>query len=327
MSTPATHYTKIYPKRGDLTGSTNQAYNLLAAKYFDHILGSICASTIAALGTVVPGSYNLSYIYAPQVHMDLSRNFQGFVGNASNKIREFSCIHIHKDSFGLFQIINSKANSEEAMPGHSSTVIPFASELLTNTDWANPSDDISNTLFPSFFIIYFGQDFPQGAISSDDIKVKFAKLSPGYDLWVSAAAEAINKKNNIFKVLGAASDQTNYARADFIKSYFFTSYDPSKSLPIASGLHGIITFVDSDLYPVEADELRKIFIPALTSPLPATALSTLNSLTLQLPSDVEKEAKAKKGITKLLLFHICGKLSDGSTSFGDLSYPKPAQGM
>jgi hypothetical protein len=65
----------------------------------------------------------------------------------------------------------------------------------------------------------------------------------------------------------------------------------------------------------------------LTTPLPATALSNLNTLTLQLPSNVEKEAEAKKGITKLLLFHICGKLSDDSTSFGNLSYPKPAQGM
>jgi hypothetical protein len=69
------------------------------------------------------------------------------------------------------------------------------------------------------------------------------------------------------------------------------------------------------------------FIPALTSPLPATALSTLNTLTLQLPSAVEKEAKAKKGITKLLLFHICGKLSNDSTCFGNLSHLKSAQGM
>jgi hypothetical protein len=29
------------------------------------------------------------------------------------------------------------------------------------------------------------------------------------------------------------------------------------------------------------------------------ALSTLNTLTLQLPSNIEKEAEAKKGITKL----------------------------
>jgi hypothetical protein len=35
----------------------------------------------------------------------------------------------------------------------------------------------------------------------------------------------------------------------------------------------------------------------------------------------------KKGKTKLLLFHICGKLSNDPTSFGDLSYTEPAQGM
>jgi hypothetical protein len=53
----------------------------------------------------------------------------------------------------------------------------------------------------------------------------------------------------------------------------------------------------------------------------------LNTLTLELPSDFEKEAKAKKGLPKLLLFHICGKLNDDSTSFGNLSYPEPSQGM
>jgi hypothetical protein len=195
MSTTAIHYTKLYPKQGDLTGSPYQAYKLLPAKYFDHILGGIGAGTIATLGTVAPGSYNLSYIYAPQVHTNLSGNFLGFVGNASNRIGEFSCIHIHKDSFGFFQIINSKANLDEAMPGDSSNLTPFTLDLLTNTDRAYPLDDIIGALFPNFFSIYFGQDFPQGTISSDDIKVKFANLGTGYDLlWVSAAAEAIDKK-------------------------------------------------------------------------------------------------------------------------------------
>jgi hypothetical protein len=89
---------------------------------------------IAALGTVAPGSYNLSYIYAPQVHTDLSGNFTGFIRNTSNKIGEFSCVHIHKDAFGLFQIIDTNANMDETMPGHSSTVTPLDSDLLTDTD-------------------------------------------------------------------------------------------------------------------------------------------------------------------------------------------------
>jgi hypothetical protein len=188
------------------------------------------------------------------------------------------------------------------MPSHSSKVALFALELLTNTDWANLTDDIIGALFPNFFIVYFGQDFSQGGISSNNIKVKFAKLGAGYNLWVSAAAEVIDKRNNIREILGAASEKTNYSRLDFLKSHFFPSYDPAKSLPIASRPHGFISIVDLDLYPIKADELRKIFISTLTSPLPVTALSTLNTLTLQLPSDVEKEAEAKKGITKLLLF-------------------------
>jgi hypothetical protein len=127
----------------------------------------------------------------------------GFVGNASNKIGEFSCVHIHKDkdAFGLFQIIDYNINVEEAMPGHSSTVTPFASDLLTNTEWRNLSDTIIGVLFPNVFIVYFGQDFPKGDISLDDIKVNFAKLGPGYSLWISAAAEAIKKRKTSVKFL------------------------------------------------------------------------------------------------------------------------------
>jgi hypothetical protein len=62
------------------------------------------------------------------------------------------------------------------MPGHLSNVTPFASDLMTNTDWANPSDNIIGALFPNFFIVYFGQNILQGGISSNNIKVKFAKL-------------------------------------------------------------------------------------------------------------------------------------------------------
>jgi hypothetical protein len=203
MSTSATHYTKLYPKRGDLTSSAEQAYNLLPAKYFDHILGGIGAGTIAALGTVAValGSHNLSYIYAPQVHTDLSGNFIGFVGNTSNKIGEFSCVHIYKDAFGLFQIIDSNVNVEEAMPGHSSTVTPIASDLLTNTNWKTLPDGTIGVLFPNFFIVYFGQDFPKGDISSEDIKMNFAKLDAGYSLWISAAAEVIEKRRTSMKFL------------------------------------------------------------------------------------------------------------------------------
>ena len=121
--------------------------------------------------------------------------------------------------------------------------------------------------------------------------------------------------------------RTPDSKADFIKSHFFPLYDSSKTLPIVTGPYDLISIVDSDLFPVEADELRKLFIRAQVASPPVAALSNLSTLTLQLPSDVKKEAKAKKGLTKLLLFHICGKINDDPTSFGDLSYTEPSQGM
>ncbi len=120
------------------------------------------------------------------------------------------------------------------MPGHSFSITPFTLDLLTNTDWANPSDDIIGALFLNFFIVYFGQDFPQGGIFSDDIKVKFAKLGAGYNLWVSATAEAIDKKDDICEVLGAASEQTDYSRMDSsspILSRLTTQPNPCLSHP------------------------------------------------------------------------------------------------
>jgi hypothetical protein len=129
------------------------------------------------------------------------------------------------------------------------------------------------------------------------------------------------------KILDAAADKPGYSKADFIKSHFFPLYNPSKTLPIVTGPYGLISIVDSDLFPVESDELRKHFILAQSASPPVTALSNLSTLTLQLPNDVEKEAEAKTGLTKFLLFHICGKVNDDSSSFGNLSYPKPSQGM
>ncbi len=71
-SAPSTAWVLLPPttpnstvKHGNLASSPEQAYNLLPPKYFDHILGGIGADTIATLGTVAPGSYNLSYIYVP----------------------------------------------------------------------------------------------------------------------------------------------------------------------------------------------------------------------------------------------------------------------
>jgi len=67
MSSTATHFTKIFPKRADITGSPAQAFHMQdnRDKYFKYLIRGISAGTIAAIGTLAPGG-NFQYLYAPQ---------------------------------------------------------------------------------------------------------------------------------------------------------------------------------------------------------------------------------------------------------------------
>ena len=57
MSSNATHFTKIFPKWVDITGSPAQAFYMQDSrdKYFKYLIGGISAGTIAAIGTIAPG--------------------------------------------------------------------------------------------------------------------------------------------------------------------------------------------------------------------------------------------------------------------------------
>jgi hypothetical protein len=69
--------------------------------------------------------------------------------------------------------------------------------LKFTKDWKSFVDPIRDTFLPNFFIIYFGQEIPQGSISSDDEKTAMAKMCPGYALWVSMVFDAINNIDDI----------------------------------------------------------------------------------------------------------------------------------
>ena len=75
MSSTATHVTKIFPKRVDITGSPKQAFHMQdnRDKYFKYLIGGISAGTIAAIGTIAPGG-TFQYLYAPQALMTLEEN-------------------------------------------------------------------------------------------------------------------------------------------------------------------------------------------------------------------------------------------------------------
>jgi hypothetical protein len=209
-------------------------------------------------------------------------------------------------------------------------VIPLDSEALAGTRWAPSSDEVTGALYPNFFILYFGQAVPQGNISSDNIKSKFAKLGKGYDNSITAAVVALETKDNIAYTLHNASSKYGYKEQDFFARHFHSKYDKKKLGPIMPRPFGFIASVDSDHFKVEAELIHNLYLPSTPSPDPIFTFFTqahLNTLTLQLLSNIEKEAEATKGITKLLLLHICSVFSGNYDSFGNLSSAKPAQGM
>ena len=107
MSSTPTHYTNLYPKRGDITGLNDQAFGK-GEDLMSYVIGGIKSKTIAAIGTCAPGSSIVQYLYAPKIHHDLGGEPKLIVGNASNKLGEFRCIYIPFTSLKLFACVAKK---------------------------------------------------------------------------------------------------------------------------------------------------------------------------------------------------------------------------
>ncbi len=75
------------------------------------------------------------------------------------------------------------------------------------------------TFLPNFFIIYFGQEIPQGSISNDDEKTAMAKMGPGYDLWVTTISDAIENMEDIDTIMNAFSVVDDLTQDGFYKKY------------------------------------------------------------------------------------------------------------
>jgi hypothetical protein len=287
-------------------------------KYYKYLLGGISAGTTAALGTIAPGG-SFQYLYAPQIYHDLGGEPIGIVGTSSNMIGKFSCIYITLGDFKCFPFVEAAASMSELLKH--TDVTPLSSEHLKFTkDWKSFINPIRGTCLPIFFIAYFGQEIPQGSISSDDVNVKTAmvKMGPGYALWVSTVSNAIDKIDDINCVIDAFSEVDDLSLSNFYKRHFYTLYDKDTSFPVSGAPYGTITTVPSDAYPVEVKAIKKIFL-SVHYALPQ-APATASAITLQLPEDVEKEVVAKDGNNKLKLVHICGTINPESTSFGTLSF-------
>ncbi len=161
MSSTASHFTKIFPKRADITGSPEQAFHMLGNRdnYYKYLIGGVSAGTIAAFGTIAPGG-TFQYLYAPQVRHDLGGNPVGFVGNSSNKLGEFSCVYISLSDLKYFPFVEATSSMNEFLKH--TDVTPFSSEHLTYTrDLKDLTDPVRGTFSQTFSLFTLGRRSPK----------------------------------------------------------------------------------------------------------------------------------------------------------------------
>jgi hypothetical protein len=314
--TANTTYTASFPKRPKITGASNQVFQF--NNFLERLIGGIKANTISAIGTINLGSLCTQYLYAPQIHFNLAGKPIAFIGNLSNKMSNFSLIKIDIMSICLFPYIKDEATMDISL-NHGDNL---PKELLSKTDWNDFKEPIVGTLIPNFFITYFGQDLPHGNISDDEIKAKLICLGTGYELWANTANNAIEKLVNILSVM------EEIKTPESIKKHFDPNRD-AKSLPLATsnGPFGAITLVQLDEYPVTAHVIKDLFQLSPQEITPTLASYAPSNVMLHLLAKANKESEAKKGIVKLMLFHIHGNINIKATLVSNITPAIPLKGM
>ena len=132
MSSTPSYYTNLFPKREDISGSNEQAFRK-GEDTLNYIIVGIKANTIAAVGTIAPGTSIIQYLFAPKIHQDLGGTPKMIIGNTSNKLGEFSCVAMTLASLKLVGCITQKDKVGAMMPYKSD----FGNNDLVNTDWHN----------------------------------------------------------------------------------------------------------------------------------------------------------------------------------------------
>ncbi len=195
-------------------------------------------------------------------------------------------------------------------------------ELLCKTYWNDFEEPIVGTLIPNFFITYFRQDLPHGNISDNKIKAKLVRLGTGYELWANTANTAIEKLDNILSVM------EEIKTPESIKKHFNPNRDV-KSLPLATsnGPFGAITLVQLDNYPVAARVIKDLFQLSPQAVAPTLASYAPSNVLLYLLAKAHKESEVKKGIVKLMLFHIRGDINIEATLVSNITPAVPSKGM
>jgi hypothetical protein len=147
-------------------------------------------------------------------------------------------------------------------------------------------------------------------------------LGTGYDLWANTANDAVKKLDDILSVI------EEIKTPESIKKHFDLNLD-AKSLPLATSdvPFGAMTLAQSDDYPVAAHVIKDLFQLSLQAIAPTLASYASSNFMLHLPAKADNESETKKGIIKLMLFHIRGNINIKATLVSNITPAVPSKGM
>jgi hypothetical protein len=113
-----------------------------------------------------------------------------------------------------------------------------------------------------------------------------------------------------------------------IKKHFHLNRDAkSLSLATSNSPFGAMTLVQLDDYPVAAHIIKDLFQLSPQAIAPTLASYAPSNVMLHLPAKADKESEAKKGIVKLMLFHIRGNIDIETTLVLNITPAFPSKGM
>ena len=157
-------FTNLYPKCRDITGTAEQAFGS-GTVFMTTLVNTIRANTISAIGTAAFDTLRVQYIFDPKIYTKLDGMPISIIGNASNKMGEFSLVHLCIASIALFPCVFQKEAAK---------ILPLGKDippdLLVGTSWENSTNMFACALVPNIFFTYFSQSPPTGCITSNSTK-------------------------------------------------------------------------------------------------------------------------------------------------------------
>jgi hypothetical protein len=152
------------------------------------------------------------------------------------------------------------------------------------------------------------------------------KLGTGYDLWARVVDETLSTAK-LDKFLAVADK----AKKDslLICKHFIPSWDPltSTQLALNNVPCGTITNLHSNYYPQAAQIIKKFFLPNPPAQAFTQPLATPGTFTFELPGKLIKESEEKKGITKIMLLHVCADINFKESTISNMTFATPSNGM